>query len=46
MDDSELRLIFSIHYINQNFMKESYPADPAFAADRITRAPKAFGFID
>lgn len=38
---------FEILYHSDFYQGESYPSDPAFAArDRITRAPKAFGFVD
>ncbi|HIC31880.1 MAG TPA: AlwI family type II restriction endonuclease [Flavobacteriaceae bacterium] len=46
--NSELQAnFFDTLYKSEFYEGESYPADPAFAArDRITRAPKAFGFVD
>lgn len=46
--NSELQAnFFDSLYKSEFYEGESYPADPAFAArDRITRAPKAFGFVD
>ena len=46
--NSELQAeFFDSLYQSEFYEGESYPADPAFAArDRITRAPKAFGFVD
>ncbi len=46
--NSELQAeFFDALYKSDFYEGESYPADPAFAArDRITRAPKAFGFVD
>ncbi|GAB1858578.1 hypothetical protein MHTCC0001_34170 [Flavobacteriaceae bacterium MHTCC 0001] len=46
--NSELQAeFFDSLYKSEFYEGESYPTDPAFAArDRITRAPKAFGFVD
>lgn len=38
---------FQTLYDSEYYEGDTFPSDPAFAArDRITRAPKAFGFVD
>ncbi|WP_306012411.1 MULTISPECIES: AlwI family type II restriction endonuclease [unclassified Allomuricauda] len=38
---------FQTLYDSEHYEGETFPSDPALAArDRITRAPKAFGFVD
>lgn len=46
--NNELQSLFFERLFNSEFYEgDNYPSDPAFAArDRITRAPKAFGFVD
>jgi len=46
--NQELQKEFFDSLFNSEFYEgESYPSDPALAArDRITRAPKALGFVD
>ena len=46
--NQELQAKFFEHLFNSEFYEgNSFPSDPALAArDRITRAPKALGFID
>lgn len=46
--NQDLQAKFFEHLFHSEFYEgESYPSDPALAArDRITRAPKALGFID
>lgn len=46
-DEETQRNFFQNLYNSEYYEGETFPSDPALAArDRITRAPKAFGFVD